>query len=158
LGANEDIGVTVSGQMVLLERFDKLFESRSRGDILVGIDVQLLGCAVGQQSGDADLIPDGNFGKFHIFFDAESPASDSAKRSFASVEYVGFWNFKGHFRFVWCVRFVRFFGFFWFFWFVGWVHSLFGLPLEHLFRLPLGRVDSLKTVCVDCLGGDSEST
>jgi hypothetical protein len=30
---------------------------------------------VGQQSGDADLIQDGNFGKFHLLLDAECPAS-----------------------------------------------------------------------------------
>jgi hypothetical protein len=48
--AKEDIDGAVSGQMVLLERFDKLFESRSRGDILVGIDVPLLGCASGNKA------------------------------------------------------------------------------------------------------------
>src|SRR5271170_4312096 len=87
-------------QMVLLERFDKLFESRSRGDTLVGIDVPLLGCAAEQQGGDTDLIQDGNLGKIHILLDAECPASDSAKRGFASVEYVGFGDFECHLWFV----------------------------------------------------------
>jgi len=45
-GASEEISGAVSGQMLLLERFDELLESRKGVDILVGVDVPGFGGAV----------------------------------------------------------------------------------------------------------------